>query len=74
MISFKHALIWSLMMTIGAIVMVALVSFASWENVFSKISWGFIRYVVGMWILAFTFAAACKIYELIQSRQQKVES
>ncbi|MES4613559.1 hypothetical protein V2154_13355 [Ewingella sp. CoE-038-23] len=74
MFSFKNALLGCLVFTAGAVIMVALLSFASWQNFFADISWGLIRYVAGVWVLAFAFAATCKLYELIKSRQQKVKS
>ncbi|MES4614210.1 hypothetical protein V2154_16710 [Ewingella sp. CoE-038-23] len=74
MFSFKNALLGCLVFTAGAVIMVALLSFASWQNFFYGISWGLVRYVFGVWFIAFAFAATCRIYQLIKSRQQKVKS
>ena len=74
MMSFKFALIWSLAMIFGSIVIVALASFALWKNAFAMLDWGFVRYIGGLCFLAFSYAATCKIYQLIKSRQQKVKS
>ncbi|WP_302789896.1 hypothetical protein [Hafnia paralvei] len=67
--TWKETAAMCVVMTLVCVMVSALLVLAAWKLPDSKFYWGFFRYNLGLWILAFLSCGAFKAYQRFKSKR-----